>query len=339
MDIDLLSKMIKELILDHDRVDLPGLGTFVAETVPAAFTDKGYTITPPYRKLSFRPGQGGDGLLVALYASVNNVSEKVALAALTDFVAGMKEILEKKKNVVFPGLGRLRATKENNFFFVSDEDLDIYPEGFGLEPVSLKTHEETKAELSSAIGDLKNIISGQEEPAEEPLPEESMSDEQIKELEEMPLLVTSDTPDSESVQNRESEPGPDPAQESMSEPEPAPDPEPESVSESEMEPEQELKPESETELKPESEPESPSGQTCESVQESEPATAGKATAPDTVPGWKRKVLYPALAVLGTAILLLALYILVARLFPGVMDGLLYNNEDYEILHNISQFKN
>ena len=331
MDIDLLSKMIKELILDHDRVDLPGLGTFVAETVPAAFTDKGYTITPPYRKLSFRPGQGGDGLLVALYASVNNVSEKVALAALTDFVAGMKEILEKKKNVVFPGLGRLRATKENNFFFVSDEDLDIYPEGFGLEPVSLKTHEETKAELSSAIGDLKNIISGQEEPAEEPLPEESMSDEQIKELEEMPLLVTSDTPDSESVQNRESEPGPDPEPESMSEPEPTPDPEPESVSEPEMEPE--------PELKPESEPESPSEQTCESVQESGPATAGNAAAPDAVPGWKRKVLYPALAVLGTAILLLALYILVARLFPGVMDGLLYNNEDYEILHNISQFKN
>ena len=331
MDIDLLSKMIKELILDHDRVDLPGLGTFVAETVPAAFTDKGYTITPPYRKLSFRPGQGGDGLLVALYASVNNVSEKVALAALTDIVAGMKEILEKKKNVVFPGLGRLRATKENNFFFVSDEDLDIYPEGFGLEPVSLKTHEETKAELSSAIGDLKTIISGPEEPAEEPLPEESMSDEQIKELEEMPLLVTSDTPDPESVQNRESEPGPDPAQESMSEPETTPDPEPESVSEPEMEPEQELNPESETE--------SPSEQTCESVQESGSTPAGKAAAPDAVPGWKRKVLYPALAVLGTAILLLALYILVARLFPGVMDGLLYNNEDYEILHNISQFKN
>ena len=339
MDIDLLSKMIKELILDHDRVDLPGLGTFVAETVPAAFTDKGYTITPPYRKLSFRPGQGGDGLLVALYASVNNVSEKVALAALTDFVAGMKEILEKKKNVVFPGLGRLRATKENNFFFVSDEDLDIYPEGFGLEPVSLKTHEETKAELSSAIGDLKNIISGQEEPAEEPLPEESMSDEQIKELEEMPLLVTSDTPDSESVQNRESEPGPDPEPESMSEPETTPDPEPESVSEPEMEPEQELNPEPEQELKPESETESLSEQTCESVQESGSAPAGKAAAPDAVPGWKRKVLYPALAVLGTAILLLALYILVARLFPGVMDGLLYNNEDYEILHNISQFKN
>ena len=33
MDIDLLSKMVKELILDNDRVVLPGLGSFVAEIV------------------------------------------------------------------------------------------------------------------------------------------------------------------------------------------------------------------------------------------------------------------------------------------------------------------
>ena len=33
MDVDLLSKMIKELILDKDRVVLPGLGCFVAEMV------------------------------------------------------------------------------------------------------------------------------------------------------------------------------------------------------------------------------------------------------------------------------------------------------------------
>ena len=41
MDIDLFSKMIKELILDSDRVVLPGLGCFVAEMVPATFSDKG----------------------------------------------------------------------------------------------------------------------------------------------------------------------------------------------------------------------------------------------------------------------------------------------------------
>ena len=36
-------------------------------------------------------------------------------------------------------MGRLRATNENIFFFVQNEDIDIYPQGFGLESISLKT--------------------------------------------------------------------------------------------------------------------------------------------------------------------------------------------------------
>ena len=85
---------------------------------------------------------------------------------LTEFLAGLKEILIEKKNVILPGLGRLRATKENNFFFVPDEDLDIYPNGYGLEPISLKTHQETEEEVSAAIAGLRSII---EEPVEEPV--------------------------------------------------------------------------------------------------------------------------------------------------------------------------
>ena len=54
MDIDLFAEIIKELLLDNDEVTLPGLGTFVTEVVPASFSDKGYTILPPYRKLMFR---------------------------------------------------------------------------------------------------------------------------------------------------------------------------------------------------------------------------------------------------------------------------------------------
>ena len=33
MDIDLLSKIVKEIILDKDEVSLPGLGSFIAELV------------------------------------------------------------------------------------------------------------------------------------------------------------------------------------------------------------------------------------------------------------------------------------------------------------------
>lgn len=178
MDIDLLSKMVYDLILDNDRVALPGVGCFVAEIVPASFSDKGYTINPPYRKLYFRSKPDDGELLVKLYAKSNGVVEEDARRILTEFLAEMKDILFARKVIVFPGLGRLRATRENNLFFVADEALDIYPEGFGLEPLSLKTHKETEQELSATMDELGDILgSGAvDEPVEEPAAEEEKTE-------------------------------------------------------------------------------------------------------------------------------------------------------------------
>jgi len=168
MDIDLLSKMVYDLILDNDRVALPGVGCFVAEIVPASFSDKGYTINPPYRRLYFRSKPDDGQLLVKLYAKSNGVTEEDARRILTEFLAEMKELLFTRKIIVFPGLGRLRATKENNLFFVADEALDIYPEGLGLEPLSLKTHKETEQELSATINELDGILGVGDAVAETP---------------------------------------------------------------------------------------------------------------------------------------------------------------------------
>ena len=217
MDIDLLSKMVKELILDNDRVVLPGLGSFVAEIVPSTFSDKGYTINPPYRRLYFRskPDEG-DGL-VKFYAETNNVDQTMAERIIRDFVAELKTLLHTRKTVVFPGLGRLRATKENNVFFVADEDLDIYPAGFGLEPVSLKTHQETKEEVAAAVEDLKSFLA-EPETVPEPIPEP----EYIPELVVLPEPVAESEPEleQEPVLEPTSEPVID---ESSHEPETVPD--------------------------------------------------------------------------------------------------------------------
>ncbi len=158
MDIDLLSKMVGELILDSDEVALPGVGTFVAEVVPSTFSDKGYTINPPYRRLSFRQRESSDNSLVEFYARSNGVDERTAASILRPFLAELKETLKVKKTIIFPGLGRLRATRENNFFFIPDEDINIYPEGFGLEPLSLKTHVETEDEMRAAVASLQQIL-------------------------------------------------------------------------------------------------------------------------------------------------------------------------------------
>jgi len=173
MDIDLLAKMVKEAILDHDTVTLPGVGCFVAELAPSTFSDKGYTINPPYRRLFFSPKQGSDTYLADLYARDNEeVNGEMATRILTEFLAEMKEVLKVRKTVVFPGLGRLRATRENHFFFVADEDLDIYPEGLGLAPLSLKTHVETPEEVATAVAGLAEMIAEPEPiPAPEPVEE------------------------------------------------------------------------------------------------------------------------------------------------------------------------
>ena len=222
MDIDLLSKMVKELILDNDRVALPGLGSFVAEVVPSTFSDKGYTINPPYRRLYFRskPDEGRE--LAGFYASTNKVEEDMAERIIKDFVSELKSVLHTKKTVVFPGLGRLRATKENNVFFIADEDLDIYPAGFGLEPISLKTHQETREEVSAALTDLKSIL---EEPKAEAIPEPS------PELASEPLPEPAPVPETPEVQEpvdaEASEPetvkvqAAEPVQEQKTEPKPA----------------------------------------------------------------------------------------------------------------------
>ena len=158
MDIDLLSKMVKELILDNDKVVLPGLGCFTAEIIPASFSDKGYTINPPYRRLSFRSMPDEGHLLAQLYARSNNIELQMADRIVREFITELKSVLFARKTVVFPGLGRLRATRENNVFFVADENLDIYPSGFGLEPVSLKNHQESREEVAAAMQNLASIL-------------------------------------------------------------------------------------------------------------------------------------------------------------------------------------
>lgn len=183
MDIALLSKMIGELLLDHEEVGLPGLGAFMAEMVPASFSDKGYTINPPYRRVTFMPSRSEDDSLVDLYSHSNGIDYDQAKAILQHFLEETKKELLDKKLVVFPGLGRLRSTRQNNFFFITDEDLDIFPDGFGLPAVSLKNHVETKEEVQTKVEELVSLVEG-------PVPEEvpASEEEEAAPVEEAPLL-------------------------------------------------------------------------------------------------------------------------------------------------------
>lgn len=291
MNIDLLSKMVKELILDQDRVILPGLGSFVAEIVPSTFSDKGYTINPPYRRLYFRakPDAGDD--LVKLYSSSNNVKPEMAERIIVDFISELKSVLYEKKTVVFPGLGRLRATKENHLFFVADENLDIYPEGFGLEPISLKTHHETPEQVTAVVEDLKSFIT-MPEPKSEPEPEPEPQEEPVSEA----LPVEEPQPKSQPMEEIRIEPIP----------ESIPEPVLESITEQVSEPVAEVAPEPVAEVVP------------EQISVSAPKK-------------DRKVLWVCVAVLSVIALMFLGLAVLGRVCPDVVDPLLYSPEDLKIV--------
>ena len=291
MDIDLLSKMVKELILVNDRVTLPGVGAFVAEMVPASFTDRGYTINPPYRRLVFRQGvsQEKDHLLADMYASANNIDREMAEKLLREFLKGMVEELRKRKMLVFTGLGRLRATRENNFFFICDENLDIFPEGMGLEAVSLKSHSKPK-ELD--FSEVDAVVNSPAEPSAESPTEPAA---------ESPAEPSAE-PAAEPVAESPAEPSAEPAAESPAEP--AAD----SPAESPAEPRWWL------------------GETEPEEEDEQHSSIWKK-------GWFVAV-FSICCLLLLAALAFALFLLLARTQPELIDSLLYTEEELEILNHI-----
>ena len=277
MDIELLSRMVAELIVKNDSVGLPGMGSFVAEIVPASFSDRGYSITPPYRKLSFRGGYPTDSLLVDYYAKSNGTDKEEARSTITDYVIQMKSVLKERKTIIFPGLGKLRATKDNTFFFVPDENLDIYPDGITLQPISLKTHSVSSEELARAVSSISELIAAQPKPAE--------------------TTQLSDSQDTAEVDQPAAE-------------QPASDPQPEVA----------------VQPGPSEQP-VPSDQPAQAAQ---PAAATIDPEPDNGKS-KRWWIWP-LVVLGLVIVALAVFMILGRTAPDLIDPLLYTPEELRIIN-------
>lgn len=170
-DVEIFAACLKDLLLENDTVTVPGLGSFITRLMPASFSDRGRTINPPYRKLSFRSSEQGDGQLFVNRLAALLPEGSDAAGWLQSFVKVFREELEKTKRVDLASLGAMRATAQNDYFFVASDDLDIYPEGLGLEAVTIKSSQ-TVEEDSRTDSELEedNLPEPEGEPAAEPVP-------------------------------------------------------------------------------------------------------------------------------------------------------------------------
>ena len=159
MDVGVFSECIKNLIVGNDKVGVPGFGMFRAELMPAGFSDLRTIINPPYRRMYFEKvdvDRAEGDILFDYISSKLGVSAEQAEVELSWCLGRIRSELDGNKVCLLPGLGRMKATSQHDYFFVPDDGLDIYPEAFGLKPVCLR-----RAETSEA----------QPEPEPEPEPE------------------------------------------------------------------------------------------------------------------------------------------------------------------------
>ena len=145
MKLETLSGLIVQLVLENGRVMLPQLGAFMRETVPASFSDRGFTLLPPYRRLVFRESQGDGTLLCEALSRQARLTPQRAQAEIEACVQALREQLEEENQALIPGLGRLKRTASGGLLFVQDEDLDVSGEWMALDAVSLKSQDRLAA--------------------------------------------------------------------------------------------------------------------------------------------------------------------------------------------------
>lgn len=186
MEIGVFAKCIKELIVENDRVDVPYLGSFTAELMPATYSDRQTTIHPPYRKMSFHKGEvslAEGRLLLDKVRRELGVNLDQAGVELGWCLSRLNSELEGRKRCPLPGLGMMRANARNEFFFVPDDDLDIWPDGIGFEPIAIKMPKEEipepvveeAGEAADGFSECEHFSSEQDEKPEQrsEIPEEA----------------------------------------------------------------------------------------------------------------------------------------------------------------------
>ena len=317
MDISLFSRTIKELILENDRVGVPRIGHFLAELMPATFSDCRTMINPPYRRMSFRK----DGVTVAERDIFLNKMEEVSglpsaqVAEEYDmFIRAFISDLESEKSVDLPSLGRMHATSCNEYFFVADEDLDIYPDGIGFEPVSVKAPDPDFVPVAPTESESTP------ESESEPAPEITSEPE--------PESISEQEPESESITEQELESEPTPAEE------PAAEFDTETKQESGTETQAELEPAPEPQT--ESEPVEVAVIDPETIEDNEFIEEPEADAePELIyePSKKRVGLRVVVAIIALVIVvaLLIFYFGDSEWLSPILDKLLYTKEELRIL--------
>jgi hypothetical protein len=127
------AKHIKELLLEHDCVILPGLGGFVANYKPAEFDPASNTASPPSKQILFNTSLvHNDGLLYAHVSAQTGYGYKEVQVKAEAFIDRIRRDTGKGIKTEIEGLGYFYQDSEKRVLFTEEGNENLLVESFGL---------------------------------------------------------------------------------------------------------------------------------------------------------------------------------------------------------------
>ncbi|MDA9242290.1 SPOR domain-containing protein [Flavobacteriaceae bacterium] len=133
-----LSKLISELLIEHDCVTVPGLGSFLGNFKSAHYDLENEKFYPPSKQISFNSQiKANDGLLAKHMSEKSNNEYDLSLKEIHQEVIKITLSL-KKQSVELKDIGELNLNKEGNIVFTPFLAKNFLKDSFGLSPIYIK---------------------------------------------------------------------------------------------------------------------------------------------------------------------------------------------------------
>ncbi len=112
----MVHEQLRQLLLEHDCVTLPGLGALLAEPVPARIHPVRHTLSPPARRVVFSDRlRHDDGLLTdAVRRALPTAESFLAPVCITTFAGELRAALRQHRAAELRSLGTLRQPTDGS---------------------------------------------------------------------------------------------------------------------------------------------------------------------------------------------------------------------------------
>lgn len=139
MNVELLSKVFREVIMRYGELILPFMGSVELIDVPANFSEDGMVVCPPSKRLSFNNfNLNSNNNLAEVYSSFANLPLLEARAEVAGQVEQIRKLLAEKGSFSIDGFATLSYSASNGYSVEADPSFELSTDTYGLDKIEFE---------------------------------------------------------------------------------------------------------------------------------------------------------------------------------------------------------